>query len=114
MRRLPRRHRQRPRRHRQRCPRPRPLLQMRRLPPMRPRSLPEADASMRLLPPLLFALFLLPLLGGPLHAQEAASAAPATPGPKPDSVSVDRANGYARILFTFATPTPVTSSVADG
>ena len=64
---------------------------------------------MRLLPPLLFALFLLPLLGGPLHAQEAASAAPATPGPKPDSVSVDRANGYARILFTFATPTPVTA-----
>ena len=63
---------------------------------------------MRLLPSLLFALFLLPLLDGPLRAQEAA------PAPRPDTVSVDRSAGYARIYFTFATPTPVTSSVADG
>ena len=48
----------------------------------------------------------------------AAAPAPAAPAPaatpKPDSVSVDTAQGYARILFTFAQPSPVTSSVADG
>src|ERR1051326_8534786 len=40
------------------------------------------------------------------------AALPATP--KPDSVSVDTTQGYARILFTFAAPTPVTAQVADG
>jgi hypothetical protein len=41
------------------------------------------------------------------------TAAPATT-PQPDSVSVDTTQGYARILFTFGQPAPVTASVADG
>lgn len=39
-------------------------------------------------------------------------AAPASP--KPDSVSVDTTQGYARILFTFAAPAAATAQVADG
>jgi tetratricopeptide (TPR) repeat protein len=51
------------------------------------------------------------LAAGPLHAQTAPAAAT---GSKADSATVDTTQGYARILFTFATPAPVTATVADG
>src|SRR6516162_3952756 len=44
----------------------------------------------------------------------ASSGASSPAGPKPDSVSVDTTPGYARILFTFTLPAPVTAQVADG
>jgi hypothetical protein len=51
------------------------------------------------------------IAAGPLHAQTAPAA---SPGSKTDSATVDTTQGYARILFTFATPAPVTATVADG
>ncbi len=48
---------------------------------------------------------------GPLHAQTAP--APGS-GPKADGATVDTTQGYARILFSFANPAPVTATVADG
>jgi hypothetical protein len=42
------------------------------------------------------------------------SGSPLPAAPKPDSASVDTTQGYARILFTFAAPAPVTAQVADG
>src|SRR5258705_6140313 len=55
-----------------------------------------------------------------LHAQTApapatgSETAPLAASPKADSVTVDTAQGYARMLFTFATPAPVSATVARG
>ncbi len=54
------------------------------------------------------------LAAAPLHAQTAPVPAAAPAGPKTDSVSVDTAQGYARLLFNFATPAPVSATIADG
>src|SRR5882672_5411734 len=56
---------------------------------------------------LAFAFAFTVIAAGISHAQTAA-------GPKADSVSVDTAQGYARILFNFAAPAPVAATVADG
>src|SRR5947207_3785872 len=74
---------------------------------------------------LAFAFALSVLAAGVPHAQTANAPAPgfATAGPQPaalaaspkaDSVTVDTTQGYARLLFTFATPAPVSATVADG
>src|SRR6202051_1043705 len=70
---------------------------------------------------LAFAFALTATAAGVSHAQTlpapATAPAPVIPlagGPKADSVTVDTAQGYARILFTFATPAPVAATVADG
>jgi hypothetical protein len=71
---------------------------------------------MRAFQPLCLAFALCVLAN--LSVDAAQTPAPAPPAlaavPKPDSVSVDTTQGYARILFTFAQATPVTASVADG
>src|SRR5258706_2512810 len=55
------------------------------------------------------------LAAGPLHAQTPSVTAPAAAtGSKADSATVETKQGYARILFTFAAPAPVTATVADG
>jgi hypothetical protein len=54
-----------------------------------------------------------PATAAPASAQAPAPSAPQTAA-KPDSVSIDTSQGYARILFTFAQATPVTASIADG
>src|SRR6266550_5716082 len=65
-----------------------------------------------------FALAVLAV--GVLHAQTApapatgASATPTAAAQKADSVTVDTAQGYARLLFNFAAPSPVAATVADG
>jgi hypothetical protein len=70
---------------------------------------------MRAIQPLCWA-FALCLLAS-ASALAAQAPVPGTPTPaviaKPDSVSVDTAQGYARILFTFGQATPVTASIAD-
>ena len=53
----------------------------------------------------------------PAATPAAAAATPAAASavaPSADRASVDTAPGYARILFTFASPSPVTAQVADG
>jgi len=107
------------------------------LPPLHLRQPPVADLWMRRSAPFVF-VFMLALLAGAADARaaQAPAAAPtpavaaptplasATPPPssgaaspvaaKPDSVSIDTTQGYARVLFTFAAPTQVTAQVADG
>src|SRR5258706_14270915 len=64
---------------------------------------------------LAFAFAVSVLAAGPLHAQTPSVTAPAAAtGSKADSATVETKQGYARILFTFATPAPVTATVADG
>ena len=48
--------------------------------------------------------------------EDAPAVLPAVPAPSTqrDSVGVDMSAGYARILFTFQRPSPVSASVADG
>ncbi len=61
-----------------------------------------------------------PPVAAPPAAPVASATPPAAPAAKPpatpkaDTVTVDTTQGYARILFTFGTPTPVTAQVADG
>ena len=50
----------------------------------------------------------------PAPATTPAPATPVAAGPRADTASVDTAQGYARILFNFATPAPVAATVADG
>src|SRR5258706_10324728 len=64
---------------------------------------------------LAFAFAVSVLAAGPLHAQTPSVTAPAAAtGSKADSATVETKQGYARILFTFAAPAPVTATVADG
>src|SRR5258708_28000257 len=64
---------------------------------------------------LVFAFAVSVLPAGPLHAQTPSVTAPAAAtGSKADSATVETKQGYARILFTFAAPAPVTATVADG
>ena len=70
---------------------------------------------MRAFQPLCWAFALCVLASAGSRAQTPAPANPvAVAAPKSDSVTVDTTQGYARLLFTFAQPTPVTASVADG
>ncbi|HMI97089.1 MAG TPA: hypothetical protein VK479_11300, partial [Micropepsaceae bacterium] len=66
---------------------------------------------------LAFAFALTVLAVGVSQAQTAPTPGPApapAAGPKADSVSIDTAQGYARILFNFATAAPVSATVSDG
>src|SRR5258705_7800563 len=75
---------------------------------------------MRVRSRLAFAFAVTVLGAGVLHAQTApapatgSETAPLAASPKADSVTVDTAQGYARMLFTFATPSPGSATVADG
>jgi hypothetical protein len=69
---------------------------------------------MRALYPLASALALCMLVSTSTRAQSPTPAKPpAVAAEKSGRVSIDTSNGYARVLFSFAQPTPVTASVAD-
>src|SRR5882672_6702487 len=70
---------------------------------------------------LAFVFALTATVAGVSHAQAApapatapAPAAPVAAGPRADTATVNTAQGYARILFNFATPAPVAATVSDG
>ena len=69
---------------------------------------------MRALPSAAWVLALVMLAAPATRAQNAAPANPtAVAAEKSGRVSIDTAKGYARVLFTFAQPTPVMASIAD-
>ena len=68
---------------------------------------------MRAFQSLSWALALCVFADASVCAQTPAPTSSVPGAAKSDGVSVDTQNGYARILFTFTQPTPVTASVAD-
>jgi hypothetical protein len=69
---------------------------------------------MRVRSHIVWTLALLGLATAELRAQPAPAASGSAATFKFDTVTVDIARGYARILFTFEKPAPVTAAIADG